>query len=593
MDEWNRANVLLLLFTGLMMVLLIGVLAVSCASESTTTTAGGSQVAATTVAPNPSTNTSGAAETTAGTPKYGGTLRIIGGRVISGAGWPAGIIVGAAGIQFCYDTLLRGDEKGNVYPWLAESYEVAGDFASITFHIRHGVKFHDGSDLNAEVVKWNLEQYLNPAGATPPGGAAPPADGLPPGGAAPPADASPAGIPAGAPPAGLTALSGGLSWSSVDEIDDYTVRVNVTKWDSTTLSSFADTNRPIYMVSKVAYDKNGKEWMLNQPVGTGPFKFASYEQDVSLKLVRNPDYWAKDANNSKLPYLDGVELLGVADYMTQKMLAQKEEGELFQNATPGKEASDYAKLGLTTTYFIDANVVLVPDSAHPDSAWSNQKVREAAEYAIDRETIAQNFGFGYLKAPYQLPPCASAAYDPDFSLGRRYDPDKAKQLLVEAGLANGFKTVIIVDSLCSHDVAMAVQADWAKIGIDAELQFPTQSGMMQYLGPTGKWQNAVVMGPLPSQGVNFVGGLQFALSMWGENWSKPAELVRAVDAATNAASTDLGLVRTAASMMTQAAVVIPLYETGVGYASQRYVELKLGTRGMYPFWDTELMWLNK
>ena len=72
-------------------------------------------------------------------------------------------------IMSYYETLLRSDNKGNLVPWLAESYKVADDQKSITFTIRKGVKFSDGSDLTAAVVKWNLEQYMTPAGGAPAG----------------------------------------------------------------------------------------------------------------------------------------------------------------------------------------------------------------------------------------------------------------------------------------------------------------------------------------------------------------------------------------------------------------------------------------
>ena len=84
------------------------------------------------------------------TPKYGGTVRIIGGASLSNMGWPADTPADVAALQLCHDTLLRGDNKGNIIPWLAEFYKIADDRKSITFGLRKGVKFHDGSDFNAD-----------------------------------------------------------------------------------------------------------------------------------------------------------------------------------------------------------------------------------------------------------------------------------------------------------------------------------------------------------------------------------------------------------------------------------------------------------
>ena len=100
---------------------------------------------------------------------------------------------------------------------------------------------------------------------------------------------------------------------------------------------------------------------------------------------------------------------------------------------------------------MEDNFHLIPDTANPDSPWANQKVREAVEYAIDREGIAKALGYGYWQAPYQIPPRASSAYDSNFTLGRKYDLEKAKQLLAEAGYPDGFKmTIISFPNPCSR-----------------------------------------------------------------------------------------------------------------------------------------------
>ena len=143
----------------------------------------------------------------------------------------------------------------------------------ITFTLRRGVKFHDGSDLNAEVVKWNLDNYIN---------------------------------------AGME-----VYWSSVDIIDDYTIRANFTTWVCNMPASFGDAGTIAVIVSKAAFDKNGKEWMMSNQIGTGPFKFVSYNQDVSINFVRNLDYWIKGK-----PYLEGIEYIIVGDETTQKMLME-------------------------------------------------------------------------------------------------------------------------------------------------------------------------------------------------------------------------------------------------------------------------------
>jgi ABC-type transport system substrate-binding protein len=464
-------------------------------------------------------------------------------------GWLAEGTGGGGNLQVCYDTLLHGDDKGNLYPWLAESYKVADDLKSITFTLRKGVKFHDGSDLNAEVAKWNLDNYIT-------------------------ARMEP-------------------YWASVDIIDDYTVRVNFTQWMNTLPASFAFTPPLLCMVSKAAFEKNGKGWMRQNPVGTGPFKFVSYQQDVSSKYVRNPDYWVKDAQGNQLPYLDGLEFIYCADRMAAKMLIESGEGDMV-DAFPGKETADYAALGLTVKIEINANGVLVPDSAHADSPWANKKVREAVEYAIDREAIVKAFGYGYWQAPYQIPTRSSLAYDSDFPLARKYNPEKAKQLLTEAGYPDGFKTTIIVCPIgLSRDAIVAVQANLAEVGIQAELDFPEIGKWVIYMGPAGAWHNAAIIMPFSAQDPTFIEALRFMDFLWGQNWLRTPEVTQAYEAALASPTLDFKLARAVTDLMTQDALFIPVYEIGAGRADRPYVVADPGQEGLPPFESYEDWWLNK
>ena len=100
-------------------------------------------------------------------------------------------------------------------------------------------------------------------------------------------------------------------------------------------------------------------------------------------------------------------------------------------------------------------------------------MREAVEYAIDKEAIAKSFGYGYWQAPYQIVPRGSPlAYNPDFNPIRKYDQEKAKQLLVEAGYSKGFDTTIICQSSAMKDISVAMQGYLAKVGINVKLEYP-------------------------------------------------------------------------------------------------------------------------
>ena len=399
----------------------------ACTSQATTPLS-------TNVTPTLSQKTSNPTSTTSTiTPKYGGTLKSIWLSAESNIGWPVEMSMGnsATIVQVCLETLLRGDNKGNLYPWLAESYKIDDGLKFITFNLRKGVKFHDGNDFNANVAKWNLDNYIDAKAES--------------------------------------------NWASVDILSDYVIRVNFTEWNNTLPVSFGDAPTvTAYMVSKTAFDKNGIDWMRQNPVGTGPFKFESFQLDVGMKLVKNNDYWLKGK-----PYLDRMEYTFIVDPVTRKMNAIDTDTSIISTA---KEAADMEALGLTTKTLISANQVLVPDTANADSPWANMKVREAVEYAIDREAIAKAFGHGYLQAPYQIPPRYSLAYDSNFTLGRKTDTGKAKQLLAEGGVPDGFKTTIIVCPGVDRDIPTALQADLAKIGIQADLDFPEVGKWATYTG---------------------------------------------------------------------------------------------------------------
>jgi peptide/nickel transport system substrate-binding protein len=347
------------------------------------------------------------------------------------------------------------------------------------------------------------------------------------------------------------------------------------------------------MVSKAAYDKNGQEWMTKHPVGTGAFTLASFGMDTGMKLAKNPNYWAKDAKGNKLPYLDGLDYTFTADATTILMMATAGEVDMVvSSVSPGKQLADYKEIGWRTNASYDANEVWVPDSAHEDSPWSKLEVREAAEYAVDRATIAEKFGYGYLQAPNQIPPRSTTAYDANYALGRNYDPAKAKELLAQAGYPNGFKTKLIVFPGGNRDIALAEQQYLAAVGIQAEVEFTDLAKWTSYSGPQGTYHNALLEMPCVAQGTTGLGCVNFALAMFGNNWQKPPEFMQAYAAATSTLTADVKLIRATMDVLTKNALIIPVYEVGSGRAEQPYVVADFGHRGL-PVSSLETAWLNK
>jgi len=485
------------------------------------------------------------------TPKFGGTLKLIYDAPPSGTiGYPQGMIGDATtACQLVIEPLLKQISTGEYIPWLTESYKLADDRTSITFNLRKGVKFHDGSDFNAQVAKWNLDNTI--------------------------------------------AAKQQPNWTSVEAIDDYTVKINFSKWQNTMMSGF--NGATAWMVSKSAFDKNGLDWVKQNPVGTGPFKFVSYKKDTSFDVVKNPNYWKKDAQGKQLPYLDAVTMLFISDTVTQESTMQAGEADML-TVKPGKVAADMAASGFTVKSAQIDTSCLIPDTINADSPWSKQAVREAAEYSIDREAIAKGMGYGYWKPAYQIPGSADLTYDPNFPLARKYDTAKAKQLLADAGYPNGFKTTIIACPFnLNKDVTVALQGYFSKIGIQADIQYP-DAGKFTTDYMQNKWTNGVVYEPVAGY-PNYMQIFTFLfnpVTNYHPSWQRTPEELAAYNAALNAPDADLKLMRAFTDVLTKYALLVPVNEGGRGWAYKPYV-MDIGAleTNLPPYLKFEQAWLNK
>jgi peptide/nickel transport system substrate-binding protein len=528
----------------ILLVLLVSAsILVGCGKTSTTST---TTSATTTPASTSTTKTTTTTTTTTPTVnKYGGTLKVI---IIAGpqnaGGLPAEVFgPDATSFQFCYDPLLRGDNKGGVIPWLAETYKLADDRMSITFTLKKGVKFHDGTALDATAAKWNLDNYI----------------------------ASPFN----------------QYWASSEIIDNYTIKVNFRMWANTILSSF--TGNGAWMASPTAFQKNGADVMRNSPVGTGPFKFQSFQRDESYKVVKNPDYWQPGK-----PYLNGIEIAYIADPMTQKAAMEAGDYHMLQ-IEPSKTAKDLEAEGLKTYFQLVTVYSFMPDTAHTDSPYAIQKVREAVEYALDREAMAKAFSNGYWTAQYQIPFPASPAFNPNFTLARKYDVTKAKQLLTEAGFGEGFPTTILVNpSIIDRNIAVALQSNLAAIGIIADLSFPANMG--KFIADSNSLNNVLIIQPVMGS-ANYNATWMFFLgpkAMWNKNWLPSPEFTALKDASTAAPTADPLLIRAATDQLSKEASVIPFMLAGAGWVMQPVImDAGFGEMASSDVFRSEDVWISK
>lgn len=322
------------------------------------------------------------------------------------------------------ESLGRYDTGGRIVPWLAEEFTEDPDALTLTIRLKQGIRFHDGTDFNAEAVKWNLDRFAE---------------------------------------AGRSEF-GGIS--SIDVIDEYTVQITLESWDNTVSVGAGYFAGP--MVSPTAFEANGADWAKLNPVGTGPFKLVNWERDSKQVYERNEDYWQEG-----LPYLDGVEWHIIADPVTAMASFQTGELDAFI-AVPGQNAADIEAAGgmiLTLETGIGAAMNgVVGDSGHPDSPFADVKVRQALGHAIDQEAIVDAIQSGYGTVVNQWAREDSWAYNPDV-VGYPYDPDRARELLTEAGYPDGFETTIWANNRgTGPQLATAIQGFLADVGITANLE---------------------------------------------------------------------------------------------------------------------------
>ena len=370
-------------------------------------------------------------------PQSGGVMRIIDIEFISSPiGYLPEVTYNAYPFTLpCIESFFNFDNEGNLVPYLATSWEFTSDYKSLTFHLREGVKFHDGTDFDAAAAKWNMDLMLNKP--------------------APEANA----------------------WNSVEVVDKYTVRINLKGYDSLILYNIPSLTK---CVSPTAFEQNGIDWARYNPVGTGPFKLKEFRRDQSIEFERFDDYWGGK------PYLDGVKFIYIKDRTTAELALQGGEAD-------GLHIMGGAHLAAYSLGPKGFQIILPPsffgtlyfDTKSPDSYYADKRVREAIEYAIDRTKIAQTCGFGFWFPLYQCAAPVENGYIEGFK-GREYDPEKAKQLLEEAGLSNGFRTTIYVPSHLSGDHMVAIQANLNAIKIDATIEVITSARWMELqYGPGG------------------------------------------------------------------------------------------------------------
>lgn len=327
-------------------------------------------------------------------PVYGGSLTIAQG--VEPPGLDPTTATSAAIPRVVYSNVLEGllkiDRKGRVVPALAQDYKFTSDGKTYTFLLKKGVKFHDGKPFDAEDVKFTLERLMDPKTGT-------------------------------AHPEYYKDID------SVQKMDKYTVRIKLKSANSMFLFNLARPDSVI--VNKESVDK-----LKTAPEGTGPFKFVEWVRGDHITLAKFDGYHKKG-----VPYLEKVTFKFIGDPSAQ--IASLKAGDIDviaydvspENATLLEKDPKFMVLnGYTTT-----EVILSTNNSR--KPFDDVRVRRAMTYAIDRNALIKGAMSGY-GVPIGSHMDPGNPYYVDLTSVYPYNPQKAKELLAEAGYPNGFEAVI-------------------------------------------------------------------------------------------------------------------------------------------------------
>ncbi len=361
-----------------------------------------------------------------------------------------------------YDGLVRYKPGTvEVEPGLAQSWDIASDGLTYTFHLRKGVKFHDGTPFNAQALIATLDRVLKKD--------------------------DPNYIGNTGPVQNEVEFTYG-SVGSYRAIDDATVEFKMKQPSAALLASVAMVWNGV--VSPTAAAKYGKDFR-NHPVGSGPFIFREWRPRDQVVLDANPDYWKGK------PHVDHLVFKEYPDAQATLLALKRGEVQIMGDvATPVIAAirSDPA-LVLLTQPGLAVNGMAMSNDVPP---FTDKRVRQALNYAVDKDAINKALYQGLATTMTSPLPEAQWGFDKTLK-GYPYDPAKAKELLAAAGVQPGFKVELLAYSTprgynpAGPDLAVALQGYFAKVGIEADIR-KLDIGAFLATVRSGKYQGMFLSG---------------------------------------------------------------------------------------------------
>jgi peptide/nickel transport system substrate-binding protein len=322
-----------------------------------------------------------------------------------------------------FDDLLTRDEHLKVQPGLAERWEIP-DPRTYVFHLHQGVKFHDGRPLTSRDVKWTFDSLLQ----------------------------------------GKIRSTKSAAYQLVDHVDapdDATVVFHLKEPFATLLWNLSDG-----AIGIVPYG-SGDE-ISQHPVGSGPFRFVSAEQDKEVIIERNDDYWGEKA------HLKRVRFAVVPDATTQALELRKGSADVAINAlTADMEVALEHEPGLEVLHAPGTELAYLAFNTR-DPLLKDVRVRQALAYAIDRRPLIHYLMRDFARPAYSVLPPESWAYDGDVPR-YDYDPERARQLLEQAGYPamNGVRFHLVMKTSTQEStrlLAAVLQQQLREVGVALDIR---------------------------------------------------------------------------------------------------------------------------
>ena len=347
-----------------------------------------------------------------------------------------------------YDTPIDFDRHGNLVPRLATDWEMIDDL-TWRFHLRKGVTFHNGYPMTAEDIKFSLERILDPQNK----------------------------------------CRYRSRYSTVDKliaVDDHTLDIKTKTPDAVLPRRIAFFVR---VVSKKWVEENGVEMLRKQAMGTGPFKFESWQRKNRLVLKANTEHYMS------VPKIDTLIFRPIPEMGARMAELQAGSVHIITNVPPFMQEQlaqapeiEVQKVLSLRSLFMVLNTLDVPEL-------QNQKVRQALNYAVNKQAIIDGVLSG-LGEPLGLSAAMHVKGVDNSIKPYPYDPEKAKALIKEAGYPNGFKLNLYSPSgryPMDKEVVQAIGAQLAEIGIKPEIHvMETQKYFKDFIGK--KLQGAFLIG---------------------------------------------------------------------------------------------------